>query len=113
MNSWLHRRSLQLWTRLHRGVDSDDAFTKWSSWTVGIVLVFGVCTVLGHVATWVCEFVGVPPYATSVVGLLVLMNVFCVALVAVTAGPGRTRGLTLLMTVAAVTGFVLFIAWPR
>ncbi|MFG2227933.1 hypothetical protein [Streptomyces sp. NPDC048644] len=112
MTSWLYRRSLQLWGRLLRDVDSNNPTTKWTTRIICAVPTVATGAVLGHVATWTCEFVGAPPYLTGVAGLLVVMNVFCFALVAVTAGPGRTRKPALL-TLATVTGFVLFVTWPR
>ncbi|MGW1193580.1 hypothetical protein [Streptomyces sp. NPDC002559] len=43
---------------------------------------------------------------TTRLGVWILLSVFTVALVAVTAGPGRTRRPTL-VTLVLVTGFIL------
>ncbi|WEB45405.1 hypothetical protein MOV08_43060 [Streptomyces yunnanensis] len=65
---------------------------------------------LGRTVTWAFHVAGASPYLTAWVAVLVLVGVFSVAFVAVTAGPGRTRR-PALIALALVAGVVLLAAW--
>jgi hypothetical protein len=108
VNAWLHHHSLQLWTHLHRTFDSDEPTTKWASRVICALLTAGACWALGHAATWASQAAGASSYLTELVAVLVLLAVFSVALVAVTAGPGHTRRPALIV-LPLVTGFVLLV----
>ncbi|MEH0415998.1 hypothetical protein [Streptomyces sp. B21-083] len=52
MTSWLNRRWLGLWSRLHRDFDGTDPTAKWTARAVWALLTGATCLVLGRAATW-------------------------------------------------------------
>ncbi|MFF8618631.1 hypothetical protein [Streptomyces sp. NPDC015350] len=106
MTSWLHRRWFGLWSRLHRDFDSTDPTAKRTARVIWTLLTGATCLVLGRTITWASRTVGASLELTTRLGVWILLSVFTVALVAVTAGPGRTRR-PALITLVLVTGFIL------
>lgn len=103
---WPHRRWFGLRSRLHRDFDSTDPTAKWTARIIWTLLTGATCLVLGRTITWASRTVGASSELTTRLGVWILLSVFTVALVAVTAGPGRTRRPTL-VTLVLVTGFIL------
>ncbi|HBF82269.1 MAG TPA: hypothetical protein DD420_20770 [Streptomyces sp.] len=113
MTSWLHRRWFGLWSRLHRDFDGTDPTVKWIARAIWALLTGATCLVLGRAATWASRAVGASPALTAWLAAWLLVVVFTVALIAVGAGPGRTRR-PALTAISLVTGVVLLTAlsWP-
>ncbi|MFD7667804.1 hypothetical protein [Streptomyces sp. NPDC059788] len=113
MTSWLHRRWFGLWSRLHRDFDGTDPSAKRTARVVWALLTGATCLVLGRAATWTARAVGASPALTMWLAAWLLVSVVTVALVAVGAGPGRTRR-SAMTTLGLVTSAVLLIAlsWP-
>ncbi|MFD7667487.1 hypothetical protein [Streptomyces sp. NPDC059788] len=109
MTSWLHRRWFGLWSRLHRDFDGTDPSAKWTARAIWALLTGATCLALGPAATWASRAVGVPPALTAWLAVWLLVSVFAVALIAVGAGPGRTRR-PALTALVLVTGVVLLTA---
>ncbi|MFB1044453.1 hypothetical protein [Streptomyces chrestomyceticus] len=113
MTSWLHRRWFALWSRLHRDIVGTDPSAKRSARTIGALLTVAACFVLGHAVTWVSRAMGASPALTWWLAVWLLVSVVTVAVIAVGAGPGRTRR-PALAALFLVTGVILLTAlsWP-
>ncbi|MER6916487.1 hypothetical protein ABT354_32935 [Streptomyces sp. NPDC000594] len=109
MTSWMHRRWLGLWARLHRDFDSTDPVAKRSARVTWSLLTAVACVVLGRTVTWASQAVGASTATTGWLGVWVLLVVFTIALSAVAAGPGRTRRPVLIAT-GLVTVVILLTA---
>ncbi|MFK0142620.1 PhzF family phenazine biosynthesis protein [Streptomyces murinus] len=91
MTSWMRRRRLKLWSRLHRDFDGTNPTAKWTARTIWALLAGATSLLLGCAATWVSRVVGASTALTAWLAVWLLVTVATVALIAVGAGLGRTR----------------------
>ncbi|MEU7596546.1 hypothetical protein AB0B79_26460 [Streptomyces sp. NPDC039022] len=113
MTSWLRRRWFGLWSRLHRDFAGTDPSARRTARATWALLTGAAFLILGRAVTWVSRAVGAPPALTAWLAVWLLVSVFTVALIAVGAGPGRTRR-PATTALALMTGVVLLAAlsWP-
>ena len=113
VTSSLYRRWFGLWSRLHRDFDGTDPSAKRTARATWALLTGAPCLVLGRAATWACRAAGASPALTAWLAVWLLVSVVIVALIAVGAGPGRTRR-PALTALVLVTGVVVLTAlsWP-
>lgn len=109
----MHRRWIGLWARLHRDFDGADPTTTWTARTIWALLTGATYLLLGRTAAWASQAVGAPPALTAWLALWLLVTLFALSLIAVLAGPGRTRR-PALTALTLVTGVILLTAlsWP-